>query len=118
MIIRNINKLDKVYIGIEGISFNSTQTKSLIDLAGLSYIIRYNIFKFFNSHKDNQGELIIFTPGEIKKFATGNGNAKKESMISLFNAMHNELRIIPKIDDLADSYWICEYLHTVIKSKD
>lgn len=118
LIIRNINKLDKVYIGIEGISFNSTQTKSLIDLAGLSYIIRYNIFKFFNSHKDNQGELIIFTPGEIKKFATGNGNAKKESMISLFNAMHNELRIIPKIDDLADSYWICEYLHTVVKSKD
>ncbi len=118
LIIKNINKLDKVYIGIEGISFNSTQTKSLIDLAGLSYIIRYNIFKFFASHKDNQGELIIFTPGEIKKFATGNGNAKKDSMISLFNTLHNELMIIPKIDDLADSYWICEYLYNTVKRKD
>jgi Holliday junction resolvasome RuvABC endonuclease subunit len=114
LIIKNIKRSDEVYIGIEGVSFNSTQTKSLTDLAGLSYIIRYKISEFFKSHKNNIGELIIFTPGEIKKFATGNGNAKKESMISLFNAMHNELMIIPKIDDLADSYWICEYLHNII----
>ena len=118
LIINNSLKLDKVYIGIEGISFNSSQTKSLIDLAGLSYIIRYSIFKFFNSHQDNLGELIIFTPGEIKKFATGNGNAKKESMIELFKVMHKELSIIPKIDDLADSYWICEYLHSTINIKN
>ncbi len=110
LIIRNMNKLDRIYIGIEGISFNSSQSKSLIDLAGLSYIIRYNLYKFFISHQDNIGDLFVFTPGEIKKFATGNGNAKKESMIELFKVMNPELNIVPKIDDLADSYWICEYL--------
>lgn len=109
------NKLDKVYIALEGISFQSSQTKSLIDLAGLSYIIRYSIYKFFESHQDNVGELIVFTPGEIKKFATGNGTAKKESMIALFKNLNNQLSIINKIDDLADSYWICEYLITQYK---
>ena len=110
IIIDNMSKIDRVYIGLEGISFNSSQSKSLIDLAGLSYIIRYNLYKFFISHQDNIGDLFVFTPGEIKKFATGNGNAKKESMIELFKVMHPELTIIPKLDDLADSYWICEYL--------
>lgn len=119
LIINSIeNKLDKVYIALEGISFQSSQTKSLIDLAGLSYIIRYTISKFFNSHQDQYGELIIFTPGEIKKFATGNGNAKKESMIALFKTLHKELDIIPKIDDLADSYWICEYLINIINKNN
>lgn len=109
------NKLDKLYIALEGISFQSSQTKSLIDLSGLSYIIRYRILNYFMSHQDQLGGLFILTPGEIKKFATGNGNAKKDSMIALFENLNPSLKQIQKNDDLADSYWISEYLININK---
>lgn len=103
------NPLDKLYIGMEGISYQSEQTKSLIDLAGLSTLIRYRIYKYFINHNDQLGSLKIFTPAEIKKFVTGNGNCSKDSMINLFKTSHKELLILPKVDDIADSYWICTY---------
>lgn len=105
----NISLLDKLYIGMEGISYQSSQTKSLIDLSGLSTLIRYKIYKFFINNQDNAGELKIFTPGEIKKFVSGNGNCSKDTMINLFKTSHKEIAQLPKIDDIADAYWICTY---------
>ena len=102
--------LDKVYIAMEGVSYQSGQTKSLLDLAGLSTLIRYRIYKYFISHQDNVGELKIFTPGEVKKFATGNGNSSKDIMVGLFKTSYKEIAKLPKIDDIADAYWICTYL--------
>jgi outer membrane receptor for ferrienterochelin and colicin len=55
-------------------------------------------------------KIIIATPGEIKKFASGNGSAKKEVMIKLFETTHPNLYLIPKIDDIADSYWMSQYI--------
>ena len=106
--------LSKIYIGMEGISYSSSQTKSLIDLSGLSYIIRYDIYRFLNNHKDNNGRFYIFTPGEIKKFTTGNGNANKDMMVNLFKNLYTDLSKLPKIDDISDSYWICNYLKNII----
>lgn len=111
-----INKYDiltKVYIGMEGISYSSAQTKSLVDLSGLSYIIRYDIYRFLKSHQDNNGGFYIFTPGEIKKFTTGNGNANKDMMVNLFKNLYHEISKLPKIDDIADSYWICNYMRNI-----
>ena len=51
-----------------------------------------------------------------KKFASGNGSAKKDVMIKLFESIFPNLYLIPKIDDIADSYWMCEYVKS-IKSK-
>jgi len=101
--------LDRVYIGMEGVSYQSSQTKSLLDLAGLSTLIRYRLYKLFKSHQDNVGELKIFTPGEIKKFASGNGNCSKDVMVGLFKTAYKEIALLPKIDDIADAYWICTY---------
>lgn len=107
---QNINtSLDKIYIGMEGVSYQSNQTKSLLDLAGLSTLIRYRIYKFFLTHKDHQGLLYIFTPSEIKKFVSGNGNCSKDTMISLFKTRQKYIAQLPKIDDIADAYWICTY---------
>ena len=102
------NDSDIVFIGMEGISYQSGQTKSLIDLAGLSTLIRYRIIDYFNK-KPNEGALNIFTPSEIKKFVTGNGNASKDSMVNLFKTSYKDISQLPKIDDIADAYWICTY---------
>ena len=107
------SSLDKIYIAMEGISYSSSQTKSLIDLSGLSYVLRYRINNFFKSHQDQCGGLYIFTPGEIKKFATGNGNANKDMMVNLFKNLKNDLKVLPKIDDIADSFWICAYIQNI-----
>ena len=50
-------------------------------------------------------ELIVGTPGEIKKFATGNGNANKDLILSCFKMIYPELDL-PKLDDIADAYFM------------
>ena len=99
---------DEIYLCMEGISYQSANTRSIAELSGLNYLLRYRILKNFP-----EIHLIVSPPSEIKKFATGNGAAKKEAMISLFNNIYPNLYLIPKIDDLADSYWMCSYCKTL-----
>ena len=103
------SSLDKIYVGMEGVSYSSSVTQSIIDLAGLSYLIRYRFYKFLESNQDHKGNLFVMSPKEIKKFASGNGNANKDIMVKLFSSLYPQLNIIPKIDDISDSYWICCY---------
>lgn len=116
-----IKQFDKcnVYVCMEGISYQSAQTKSIMDLAGLNYIIRYDLIKYFTGIQEaisriKKYKIIVATPGEIKKFASGNGSAKKEIMIKLFETTHPNLYLIPKIDDVADSFWMSEYVKTLV----
>lgn len=107
-----------VYVCMEGISYQSAQTKSIMDLAGLNYIIRYDLLRYFESSPEGidkvyKYEIIVATPGEIKKFASGNGSAKKDVMIKLFESIFPNLYLIPKIDDIADSYWMSEYVKSI-----
>lgn len=107
-----------VYVCMEGISYQSAQTKSIMDLAGLNYIIRYDLIKYFTITPEGidkvyKYSIIVATPGEIKKFASGNGSAKKEVMIKLFESIFPNLYLIPKIDDIADSYWMSEYVKSL-----
>ena len=111
------NKLDKIYVAMEGVSYSSTKTQSIADLSGLSTLIRYKIYKYFQQNQDNCGKLYILTPNEVKKFASGIGNAKKDIMISLFKQLYPKLNLIPKIDDIADSYWICSYCRNLYKTE-
>lgn len=95
---------EKIYIVIEGISYGSSiRTRSIFDLAGLNYLIR---------EKFIEKENIVFTvatPSEVKKFASGNGNCNKETMISLFSMSHEEMQIIPKLDDISDAWFMSNY---------
>ncbi len=95
---------EKIYITMEGISYGSSiRTNTICDLAGLNYLIR-NIFveKPFIDFQ-------ISPPTEIKKFASGNGNCKKEVMINLFKVIHPEYDIVPKVDDIADAWFMANY---------
>lgn len=94
-----------LYIVQEGISYgSSTRTKFAFDLAGLNYMIR-------NEFIDRDNIMFFITPPtHIKKFATGIGNCNKEQMINLFKIVQpNISNILPKVDDIADAYFICLY---------
>jgi len=101
----------KLYIVQEGISYGSSiRTKSVFDLAGLNYLIRAEFIE-----KENIS-FFIAPPTHIKKFATGIGNCKKELIISLFKNVEPELaKVLPKIDDIADAYYMSQYARQIYK---
>lgn len=99
-------RMNRIYICQEGISYgSSTRTKSIFDLSGLNFMFREMVI---NSSKGRSVYLIVATPGEIKKFATGNGNANKELLLECFKAVYPDLDI-PKMDDIADAYFMAKY---------
>ena len=97
-------RMNHIYICQEGISYGSrTRTKSIFDLAGLNFMIRSMVIDMGKGCKPV--ELIVGTPGEIKKFATGNGNANKDLVLTCFKAIYPDLDL-PKLDDIADAYFM------------
>ena len=95
-----------VNVVIEGISYGSSiRTKSVFDLAGLNYMIRYKLITSDIQHLN----LSIATPSNIKKYATGKGNANKESIMTIFKYIFPEMQNIPKLDDIADSYFMAYF---------
>lgn len=100
----------KINIIIEGISYGSVQrTKSIFDLAGLNYLVREKFIEVDNI------TFTIVTPSEVKKFASGNGNCKKEIMVNLFLTSHPELNIIPKVDDISDAWFMSNYAKYIVE---
>ena len=94
-----------LYICQEGISYGSSQrTKSVFDLAGLNYLLRMMVVSRLKPEF-----FLIATPSEIKKKTSGNGNCKKEVMIQLFKEIKPNFDL-PKIDDIADSFWMANYI--------
>ena len=105
----NVND-DNIYIGMEGISYGSSvRTRSIYDLAGLNYLIRYTLIEV------DVKNLYILPPTEVKKFATGIGNCSKDAMINIFRNIYTELVDIPKLDDIADSWFICNYVINYVR---
>lgn len=100
-------RMNRIYICQEGISYgSSTRTKSIFDLSGLNFMFREMVINSSKGFKPVT--LIVATPGEIKKFATGNGNANKELLLECFKAVYPDLDI-PKMDDIADAYFMANY---------
>lgn len=98
------------FIVIEGISYGSSiRTKSVFDLAGLNYLIRYKLIKVFEHSK-----FTIVPPSELKKFITGKGNSNKDSIVTLFTLLYPNLNV-PKIDDIADAFFMANYANHLEK---
>lgn len=88
---------------MEGIAYGQAHSAALVDLAGLSFIIRTHILS-------TSTELIIVSPSELKRWATGNGAAEKGQMIYAWEALDKIGKDLDvKLDDLADSYFMAQY---------
>lgn len=107
LILNEVKKYSAIVnVVIEGISYGSSiRTKSIFDLAGLNYMIRYKLITGDIQHL----KLSIATPSNIKKYATGKGNANKESIMTIFKYIFPEMQNIPKLDDIADSYFMAMF---------
>ena len=89
---------------MEGVSYGSTSGASIVDLAGLNFI--YRLMEI----DEVQEDLVIVSPMEIKKFATGNGGVDKDIMVKVWSLCeHIEIDPKAKIDDLADAYFMALY---------
>lgn len=88
------DKKHKLFINIEGLSYQSTGD-SFTQLAGLHYFIRINLYKKFDL------EYMIIAPKTLKKFVTGNGNSKKELMLL---EVYKHWGVSFKDHNLADAY--------------
>ena len=97
-------------VGIEGYAF-SKQTNTLTQLAENQGLLKYFLYK-------NNIPYNIFTPSNIKKFATSKGNADKAAMkdafyqdnpdydiMDMFNKKPTD-KVISPISDIIDSYYI------------
>ena len=86
---------------MEGISYGSTGSASLVDLAGLNYCIRMMALR--------RGLGInIVSPTSLKMRATGNGAADKDEMIWAWKQCDVNIKDVVdiKIDDLADAFFL------------
>lgn len=104
-----------IYVAMEGLSYGSSvRTRSIYELAGLNYLIRYHLI----SNLSNKNNIFILPPTEVKKFATGIGNCSKDAMINIFKNIYIELSDMPKIDDIADAWFICNYVRDIINKNN
>ena len=104
---------DYIYVGMEGLSYGSSvRTRSIYELAGLNYLIRNELMT------KHMCKLYILPPTEVKKFATVIGNCSKDAVINVFSSIFPNLLKIPKIDDIADSWFICNYVRDIITKKE
>lgn len=98
-------------VTIEGVSFGSSG--AVLDLCGLNYAVRMMLLRC------NVNNIYIVSPTQNKKFATANGSAEKDVMISAWHKSDKTSEQIPgciKVDDIADAYFLARFgLHLVTK---
>lgn len=106
---QNTNQNDTVYIVQEAISYGSSmRTKSVFDLAGLNYILRYILIYLKSRYYNYDTKIAFIPPTQIKKFATGSGNCSKDTIINAFKIIYPNFDL-PKIDDICDAYYMALY---------
>ena len=101
---------------MEGYAYNAKG--KVFQIAENTGLLKYKLFQ--------QGIPVeVFSPTEIKKFATTKGNANKgkmhesfmkETKINLIETITpDKSEAINPVSDVVDSFYICKYLYTNIK---
>lgn len=113
----------EMYVCIETNAFRAgARSVSLVDLCGLNFLIRNAVINLNNEFVCGvEARLVCATPSEIKKYATGRGDADKELMLFCFSLLHPDIAEtygFMKLDDLADASFMMNYAHSLyIKDK-
>ena len=103
-------------IAIEGYAYSASGR--VFQIAENTGLLKYKIYQLGMP-------LTVIPPTEIKKYATGKGNADKKMMYdsftletgcSLTSAMSFEKKeITSPVSDIVDSYFICKKMYDIIK---
>lgn len=100
---------NEAYTAIEGYSFGSR--------VGMAFHIGENVGTLKNALMDDMIPYVEYPPTQVKAFATGKGNADKETMLKCFNNAFNiDARDHYKVKnaviyDIVDSVWILYILY-------
>lgn len=109
--------IDVAYI--EDYSFASSSGMAFT-IAECTMLFKYKITQKFNI------ELGVVAPKQVKKYATGTGNAKKRQMVDQFKLEQFDIyesfgliddnleKIKSPIDDICDSYFIAKYAYNQV----
>lgn len=111
------------YVCIEAPAFGTGgKTVSLVDLCGLNYLIREMILSLPEKCVNiKEVKLICSVPSEIKKYATGRGDADKDIMLYCFSLLEPavaEAYGFMKMDDMADAYFMCRYAEYIYNKEN
>lgn len=100
-----IDKHKPNHIIMEGISYGSISGSSLVDLAGINFLIRSICIKCGIP-------ITIVSPTSLKKFVCANGQADKDIIIESWKRMDKNINNITdiKVDDLADAFFLANYI--------
>lgn len=101
-------------VALEGYSMGSKSSR-LFQIGENTGILKKKLY-------DSFGGVTVVAPTEVKKFATGKGNAKKEQMFSAFLGTENidlleefNMKTVKKpVEDVVDSYFIVKWLEEKI----
>jgi Holliday junction resolvasome RuvABC endonuclease subunit len=113
-----VKKHTPVYLGLEGLAFAKFGDATR-DLAGLQFVI-VNTLRY----KYKFEAIVIPSPNEVKKYATGKGNSDKEAV---FKALPDNVRKTLEeknyrkttgLYDIADAYWIARYALEFYKKRE
>lgn len=112
------NEHNPALVGFEGLAF-SMMGNATRDLAGLQFVLVTQLRK--TSFGSN---LVIVSPNLLKKFATGDGKAKKEAMVAalpqtfLDAISERKFKKSTGLYDIADAYWIARYTLEELKKRN
>lgn len=99
--VRSVIRQEEIsFVVMEGVAYGSTHSASLVDLSGLNFALRMVII-------DMGLRVKIVSPTQVKQWAVGSGNAKKEVMINAWKHCDPRVKDLGvKVDDVADAYFI------------
>lgn len=107
-----VDKYHPLMIGLEGLAFSKFGDATR-DLAGLQFTL---VNHFRGVYTYDTTNLLVVSPNELKKYATGKGNAKKEQMVASLpkdvvqSFKDQNYKKTTGLYDLADAYWIAKYV--------
>jgi crossover junction endodeoxyribonuclease RuvC len=91
-------------IVIEGIAFMARNTRALIQLCGLNYLLRYTLFPLYKTY--------IVTPTSLKKFITNKGNCQKDLVLL---EIYKRYKVSFDNNNLADAFSLAKIGESLIK---
>ena len=103
-------------VALEGYAYNATGR--VFNIAENTGVLKYKLYQ-------QRIPVEIIEPTHVKKYASGKGNADKESMVKTFYMdtgldlqdiiTPNKEKVTSPVTDIVDSFYICKYLYKTIR---